>query len=180
MTPTYVRVACPLHGLPVNVPHAVRTVLMTAKIRLTVNKKRTVYYALLTATVVAALRIKSAYAPSLLFEFLSNRLIYSYEFVATAVVCLVVGMCSVVKSAGLRRRPTEGAVYIRNASIARLRERSTQMPVYEYVCRDCQQPFEITRPIADAPATNATCPACGSARVDRTYSQVYAKTSRKS
>lgn len=54
------------------------------------------------------------------------------------------------------------------------------MPVYEYVCRDCQKPFEITRPIAEAHATDAKCPACGSTRVDRTYSHVYAKTSKKS
>jgi putative FmdB family regulatory protein len=54
------------------------------------------------------------------------------------------------------------------------------MPVYEFVCRDCQKPFEVTRPISEAPGSDLKCPACGSARVDRTYSHVYAKTSKKS
>ncbi|HSC28070.1 MAG TPA: zinc ribbon domain-containing protein [Vicinamibacterales bacterium] len=54
------------------------------------------------------------------------------------------------------------------------------MPVYEFVCRECQKPFEITRPISEAPTTDVKCPACGSSRVDRTYSNVFAKTSRKS
>jgi putative FmdB family regulatory protein len=53
------------------------------------------------------------------------------------------------------------------------------MPVYEFVCRDCQKPFEIVRPMSEA-ATVPTCPACGSTRVDRTYSHVYANTSKKS
>jgi putative FmdB family regulatory protein len=53
------------------------------------------------------------------------------------------------------------------------------MPVYEFVCRDCQKPFETVRPVSEVNTTPA-CPACGSSRVDRTYSQVYAITSRKS
>ncbi len=53
------------------------------------------------------------------------------------------------------------------------------MPVYEFVCRDCHKPFELARPMSEATAT-VTCPACGSTQVDRTYSQVYAKTSKKS
>jgi putative FmdB family regulatory protein len=54
------------------------------------------------------------------------------------------------------------------------------MPVYEFVCRDCQKPFEIARPISEAHSTDVKCPGCGSGRVDRIYSQVYAKTSKKS
>jgi putative FmdB family regulatory protein len=54
------------------------------------------------------------------------------------------------------------------------------MPVYEFVCRECQKPFEITRPIFEATNNNVKYPACGSARVDRTYSHVYAETSKKS
>lgn len=54
------------------------------------------------------------------------------------------------------------------------------MPVYEFVCRECQKAFEVTRPITDAPTSGVTCPACGSSRVDRTWSQVFAKTSKKS
>jgi hypothetical protein len=37
----------------------------------------------------------------------------------------------------------------------------------------------IVRPMSEA-ATVPTCPACGSTRVDRTYSYVYAETSKKS
>lgn len=54
------------------------------------------------------------------------------------------------------------------------------MPVYEFVCRDCQKPFEIVRPMSEATSSDVKCPACGSSRVDRKYSQVYAKTSKKS
>jgi putative FmdB family regulatory protein len=53
------------------------------------------------------------------------------------------------------------------------------MPVYEYVCRDCEKTFEMRRPMAEATA-NVKCPSCGSARTDRIYSSVYAKTSKKS
>jgi putative FmdB family regulatory protein len=48
------------------------------------------------------------------------------------------------------------------------------MPVYEFVCRDCQKPFEVIRPMS------GSTPTCGSTRVDRTYSHVYAQTSKKS
>jgi putative FmdB family regulatory protein len=53
------------------------------------------------------------------------------------------------------------------------------MPIYEFVCRDCHKPFQIVRPISESTAT-PTCPSCGSVHVDRTYSNVYAKTSKKS
>jgi putative FmdB family regulatory protein len=53
------------------------------------------------------------------------------------------------------------------------------MPVYEFVCRDCQRPFEVVRPVAEATAA-VTCPGCGGSRVDRVYSHFYAKTSKKS
>lgn len=54
------------------------------------------------------------------------------------------------------------------------------MPVYEFVCRECQKAFEITRAMSEATDGGVKCPACGSTRVDRTYSNVYAKTSKKS
>jgi putative FmdB family regulatory protein len=53
------------------------------------------------------------------------------------------------------------------------------MPVYEFVCRECEKPFEIVRKMSDAPST-PPCPSCGSTRVDRVWSSVYTKTSRKS
>lgn len=54
------------------------------------------------------------------------------------------------------------------------------MPVYEYVCRDCQKSFELTRPMSESHATDVHCPSCGGTHVERTYSQVFAKTSKKS
>jgi putative FmdB family regulatory protein len=52
------------------------------------------------------------------------------------------------------------------------------MPVYQFVCRDCEKTFEMRRPMAEATAANVKCPSCGSARLDRIYSSVYAKTSK--
>jgi putative FmdB family regulatory protein len=54
------------------------------------------------------------------------------------------------------------------------------MPVYEFVCRDCRKSFEVVRPMEKATAGDVKCPACASSRVDRIYSNVYAKTSKKS
>jgi putative FmdB family regulatory protein len=54
------------------------------------------------------------------------------------------------------------------------------MPVYEYICRDCAKTFEMRRPMAEASAKDLKCPSCGRARIDRIYSSVYAKTSKKS
>jgi putative FmdB family regulatory protein len=53
------------------------------------------------------------------------------------------------------------------------------MPVYEFVCRDCQKTFEILRPISQSSDT-VTCSHCGSGKVERIWSQVYAVTSKKS
>jgi putative FmdB family regulatory protein len=54
------------------------------------------------------------------------------------------------------------------------------MPVYEFSCRDCQKAFEIVRPMSESSSTNVTCTHCGSANVERTWSTVYAVTSKKS
>ena len=54
------------------------------------------------------------------------------------------------------------------------------MPIYEYKCRDCDKPFEISRPMTDAATQDVKCPSCGSTQTERTYSTVYAKTSKKS
>jgi putative FmdB family regulatory protein len=52
------------------------------------------------------------------------------------------------------------------------------MPVYEFACRDCQKTFEIVRPMSDSSAV--TCTHCGSTKVERIWSTVYAVTSKKS
>jgi putative FmdB family regulatory protein len=53
------------------------------------------------------------------------------------------------------------------------------MPVYEYTCRDCNKTFEVARPMSES-AAGASCPSCGSTNTERTWSTVFAKTSRKS
>lgn len=58
--------------------------------------------------------------------------------------------------------------------------RCRTMPVYEFVCGDCQKAFEIVQPISQASASDVKCPACASGNVTRTYSHVYAVTSKKS
>jgi putative FmdB family regulatory protein len=54
------------------------------------------------------------------------------------------------------------------------------MPVYEFVCRDCQKGFEVVRPVADLEAGTVTCAHCGSRNIERAWSRVYAITSKKS
>jgi putative FmdB family regulatory protein len=53
------------------------------------------------------------------------------------------------------------------------------MPVYEFICRDSHRTFSVTRPMSEA-ASAAACPSCGSSNTERTWSTVFAKTSRKS
>jgi putative FmdB family regulatory protein len=43
------------------------------------------------------------------------------------------------------------------------------MPLYEYVCSDCETRFDALRSIADAD-TPIACPACGSKRTGRAIS----------
>ncbi|MDL1898355.1 zinc ribbon domain-containing protein [Anaerolineae bacterium CFX7] len=43
------------------------------------------------------------------------------------------------------------------------------MPIYEFVCKTCKQPFEkLIRSASSAPAV--TCPTCGSADVQKALS----------
>jgi putative FmdB family regulatory protein len=54
------------------------------------------------------------------------------------------------------------------------------MPVYEFVCRDCDKTFEVVRPISEASSATVTCTHCGSSKVERIWSTVYAVTAKKS
>ena len=57
------------------------------------------------------------------------------------------------------------------------------MPIYEFLCRKCEKPFERTLPLAEYDREmkkNMTCPKCGSASVVRQVSAVGVKTSKKS
>ncbi len=47
------------------------------------------------------------------------------------------------------------------------------MPIYEYHCQDCKQPFEVfVRSISKPPS--AVCPECGSEHVEKDVSSVSA------
>lgn len=54
------------------------------------------------------------------------------------------------------------------------------MPVYEFICRDRQNTFEIARPMSESSSANVTCAHCGSTTVERIWSTVHAVTSKKS
>ena len=54
------------------------------------------------------------------------------------------------------------------------------MPVYEFVCRDCQKAFEIVRPLSESSSSNVKCTHCGSTKVERVWSTVHAVRSKKS
>ena len=47
------------------------------------------------------------------------------------------------------------------------------MPIYEYHCKDCEEPFEVfVRSMSNAPA--AECPKCKSVHVEKAVSEVAA------
>jgi putative FmdB family regulatory protein len=47
------------------------------------------------------------------------------------------------------------------------------MPIYEYECPECGEPFEKRVPMAEADKT--TCPACGSPNPKRKLSKIVVK-----
>lgn len=53
------------------------------------------------------------------------------------------------------------------------------MPIYPFFCRDCRKAFEIVQPITQVKKTNH-CPRCKGKNVDRIWSPVSVKTSKKS
>ena len=45
------------------------------------------------------------------------------------------------------------------------------MPLYDYICQDCQKKFEVKATVAEYESgLNVRCPACASERVKRTLS----------
>lgn len=54
------------------------------------------------------------------------------------------------------------------------------MPVYEFVCRACKKKFTVTQPITEYDPKKVACPKCKSRKVDRRWSVVFVKTSKKS
>ena len=58
--------------------------------------------------------------------------------------------------------------------------REVPMPVYDYVCLDCHQPFETVLTLNEHDKENPKCPHCGSKNVEQEAAAFFAVTSRKS
>lgn len=54
------------------------------------------------------------------------------------------------------------------------------MPMYEYHCQSCSESFTVREAISKHREGKATCPKCQSRKVERVFSEFYAKTPRKS
>lgn len=54
------------------------------------------------------------------------------------------------------------------------------MPTYEYHCRACNESFTVREHISEYRPGSVVCPRCQSRDVERTMSDFYAKTPRKS
>lgn len=48
------------------------------------------------------------------------------------------------------------------------------MPIYEYICKDCNRKFEMMRAFSDADK-ETKCDRCGSVNTQRTVSKCFAK-----
>jgi len=54
------------------------------------------------------------------------------------------------------------------------------MPVYDYICGDCHQPFETVLTLSEHDKEPVECPHCGSKNVEQQMTEFFAVTSRKS
>ena len=54
------------------------------------------------------------------------------------------------------------------------------MPVYDYLCKDCHNSFELVLTIPEHDKDNVKCPKCGSKNVEQDAAAFYAVTSKKS
>lgn len=52
------------------------------------------------------------------------------------------------------------------------------MPIYEYICQDCQHEFEVIRPMSQAD-TPMACAKCGGEEIKRKISVFYAESGGK-
>ena len=54
------------------------------------------------------------------------------------------------------------------------------MPTYDYKCGSCGEEFSRTETMAERAAKPVNCPKCDSDKVERVFSEFFAKTIRKS
>ena len=58
--------------------------------------------------------------------------------------------------------------------------REVSMPVYDYVCKDCQHSFELVLTLSEHDKDNIRCPKCEGKNVEQDAAAFYAVTSKKS
>jgi putative FmdB family regulatory protein len=58
--------------------------------------------------------------------------------------------------------------------------REVSMPVYDYICKDCQKSFELVLTLSEHDKGNIRCPKCDSKNVEQNVAEFYAVTSKKS
>ena len=54
------------------------------------------------------------------------------------------------------------------------------MPVYDYICHDCNKPFETVLTLKEHDKAEVRCPKCNSRNVEQDVAEFFAVTSRKS
>ena len=54
------------------------------------------------------------------------------------------------------------------------------MPVYEYLCKDCKQQFEMVLTFTEHDQEKVSCPNCGSRRVEQQPASFFVATESKS
>jgi putative FmdB family regulatory protein len=54
------------------------------------------------------------------------------------------------------------------------------MPVYDYICKDCNKTFEKIITLAEHEKEAVSCPSCGSKNVEQEATAFFAVTSSKS
>jgi putative FmdB family regulatory protein len=61
-----------------------------------------------------------------------------------------------------------------------LDSREVAMPVYEYVCSNCNKKFSEIKPVSAFDPKAVKCPKCNSKKVEQRWSSVCVATSKKS
>jgi putative FmdB family regulatory protein len=54
------------------------------------------------------------------------------------------------------------------------------MPVYDYICHDCNKSFEIVLTLKEHDKKKIACPRCGSKNVEQEAAAFFAVTGKKS
>ena len=54
------------------------------------------------------------------------------------------------------------------------------MPMYEYLCLDCKKEFLLALTLKEHENREATCPSCGSKKLEQEITSFIAKTASKS